>query len=604
MTPTGTIYLCSGVPLTNTYDNTIDFSNSTEQFNYFYSKVVKTVENSQYIRKGDTITVKFPLDEIKGVNYLFYKSTSSSKTFYCFVNKKVYNDTSSTVLHVEIDVMETYMFDYKINPSYVAREHTDRWDSNLEPIFSTTDEGLDYGSDYITEKAYKVDKGQLMWFLVTLKNGELLKSVYQDGADTPVYNTELSTYVQVLIPLSFESYKIGTSKTFFVKNSGNAEHVFTIGGFDDFMYFMSNSAIGNYIQEITYVPYLPCTYTYDGMNLQLDGRVWCTPIKYVEADGKSVTMMKVTYKGKGETLVSFPHLWGVARAKKAQWDKVKESPLTHRYDKRFESKLLCYPYRYNLLTNWKDTPILLKNEYLPEDVKIKMTKTFSFNAPTRYWVYNYKSEELGRSNSIVETSSLDFPISTDAYYEYMLQNKNSLQAMKTNIQIDIASGGINGMIGGAGGGVLGALVGGITGTANAGVSGAQKLLTENAKQADIRNLPTSFVNGYDSSHSIYDDNIYLTLFRYRITEDAQDRIAWFWHLYGYKSCRVKVPDIRSRNRFNYIQTIGASITGNIDQEDITKIQSIFDRGITFWHWSKTNFNPLNYTYGNYETRLL
>lgn len=602
MLPNGTVWLCSNVPLTNTYDNTIDFSNATEQYNYFFSKVVKTIEEKvQYIRKGSSLEVDFKLDDIKGVNYLFYKSTKDSKIHYCFVTKKTYINENATRLDVELDVMETYQFDYKINPSYVSREHVDRWDNNLDPIFSITDEGLDYGEDYITEKAYKVDKGQLMWFLVTLKAGDPIKR-YAEAGNNPANVAGLQPYIEVLVPLNFENHKIGASSSYSVKDSALGES-FMINDFTDFVYRLSNTALGNYIMEISYVPYLPCTYTLEGTTLQLDGRVWQTLIQFDDGTTK-VNMLGVTYKGKAETLVSFPHLWGVARAKKTQWDEVKKNPLNHRYDKRFESKLLCYPYRYNLLTNWRDTPVLFKNEFLPEDVKIKMSKVFGYNAPCRYWVHNYKDEELGRSNSLVETASLDFPIPTDQYQEYLLQNKNTLKAMVTNIQIDVASGGINGAINGASGGGIGALIGGLTGAGNAATSGAQKLLSEQAKQKDLRNLPTSYVNSYDSSHSVYDDNLYLTFYRYRISEDAQDRIAYYWHMYGYKSGRVKTPDIRSRNRFNYIQTIGANITGNFDQEDITKIQSIFDRGITFWHYSKTNFRPLNYAYGNYETRLL
>lgn len=57
----------------------------------------------------------------------------------------------------------------------------------------------------------------------------------------------------------------------------------------------------------------------------------------------------------------------------------------------------------------------------------------------------------------------------------------------------------------------------------------------------------------------------------------------YFTMYGYKTNRVKVPNINSRSNWNYVKTIGCNITGNIPQEDMQQIKDIYDSGVTLWH---------------------
>lgn len=57
----------------------------------------------------------------------------------------------------------------------------------------------------------------------------------------------------------------------------------------------------------------------------------------------------------------------------------------------------------------------------------------------------------------------------------------------------------------------------------------------------------------------------------------------FFSMYGYKTNRVKVPNIEGRSNWNYVKTIDINITGEIPQDDMQKIKDIFNDGITFWH---------------------
>ena len=72
-------------------------------------------------------------------------------------------------------------------------------------------------------------------------------------------------------------------------------------------------------------------------------------------------------------------------------------------------------------------------------------------------------------------------------------------------------------------------------------------------------------------------------------------IDGFFNLFGYKVNRLKVPQFTSRTNWNYVKTIDSNMEGDIPQEDLQKIRSIFDNGVTFWHNPAT---MLDYTQNN------
>ena len=56
----------------------------------------------------------------------------------------------------------------------------------------------------------------------------------------------------------------------------------------------------------------------------------------------------------------------------------------------------------------------------------------------------------------------------------------------------------------------------------------------------------------------------------------------YWNVYGYPVHRVKLPNISNRPHWNYIKTIGVNIVGNVPTDDLAKIKSCYNNGITFW----------------------
>ena len=67
-----------------------------------------------------------------------------------------------------------------------------------------------------------------------------------------------------------------------------------------------------------------------------------------------------------------------------------------------------------------------------------------------------------------------------------------------------------------------------------------------------------------------------------IRPEFAEIIDEYWNVYGYPCHRVKKPNISSRRHWNYVKTIGVNITGSIPANDMVKIKSVYDNGVTFW----------------------
>lgn len=142
------INLCSVPELSNDYQNVIDFNSLSAQLSYFNNKRVLTPFEANIINDGtrETITIQKTLTDLRQVDYLFFIGTDN-KTYYYFINKKISKLSSATILEIELDVFQTYMFDYTLLDSYVDRCHVNRWNGAI-PTKELTDEGLPIG-EYI-----------------------------------------------------------------------------------------------------------------------------------------------------------------------------------------------------------------------------------------------------------------------------------------------------------------------------------------------------------------------------------------------------------------------------------------------------------------------
>lgn len=138
------------VPLENDYQHTLYFENAAAQQQYFQSRIVKSYTDFSYQRKDKIIRIPEQYDSIYNVNYVMYQNAAySNKWFYAFVTDLEYINDGRTDLHIETDVIQTWLFDYQIKESFVEREHTD----NDTIGNNIVDEGLELG-EYVANGKY------------------------------------------------------------------------------------------------------------------------------------------------------------------------------------------------------------------------------------------------------------------------------------------------------------------------------------------------------------------------------------------------------------------------------------------------------------------
>ena len=134
--PETNVKILKNVPLDNPYDHTLWFNNATEQASYFADNLTKfhlTNYTYQRVNKG-AIRVEINANKLYDCNYLMFQNTAfGNKWFFAFIKSVEYVNNVCSEITFEIDVMQTWLFDYHMDRCFVEREHVsdDRIGVNL-----------------------------------------------------------------------------------------------------------------------------------------------------------------------------------------------------------------------------------------------------------------------------------------------------------------------------------------------------------------------------------------------------------------------------------------------------------------------------------------
>jgi hypothetical protein len=554
--PTGTLYLIGGVPLDITYQHTIDFASAQEQLDYFLGCAVQTLNEYTYIRKDSSIKVKLNVEQLYNINYILYRNQSTSKWIYAFITDKNYINDNNTELVIVTDVFQTYMFDYTWHESFIEREHQNRWASVGNPIFNLVDENLTLGDEYLKENETVVAESEKYFLVVT---SECID-------DNPITATMIQGY-----PTPFFYYIVPWD------SAGTSPPLMDV---QTLCRWLSTNPK---ILSVSWIPFLPFSLTASGITKV--GYTW------TDAGGGTIDIYRIS-----DDMIAtgvFPQ----------QVDKYANMGLpsgfgtgvTRHY--KYESKLLCYPYVYHMLTDLMSKPLILKNEYLTgNSIAVGYTQSLGFEMKTKFYITSgYLGENNGKLHSMINNTVNDLPLKTNEYYNYML-TKKAQATTGMALSLTQAVGGV--ALAGVSGG-LGMAVGGGAVLQSVGV-----ISSELAKRKDLQNTPESVRHmGNNLAFDLSDNNTSLKFMRYGIAPSIKKILGDFFGKYGYKCMEVKTPNLRSRYYYNYIKTVGCNIKGDFDNNDLATLKSIFDNGITIWH-NHSGVTPLSYSYDNVETSLL
>ena len=124
----------------------------------------------------------------------------------------------------------------------------------------------------------------------------------------------------------------------------------------------------------------------------------------------------------------------------------------------------------------------------------------------------------------------------------------------------------------------------ITGAAiSGGVSAQNSIFSTIGQIKDAKNVPDQVYGQVGTSAlRLINNKLGYTFYDMGTDGETIQSIDTYFTMFGYAVHRLKKPNRNSRPHWNYVKTIGATVTGSVPADDMRKICNIYDNGITTW----------------------
>ena len=520
------VYLLD-VPFEKDYKHTLYFANATAQYNYFYSRAVKKYTDFSYQRKDKFIRVPDDYDTIKNCNYVMYQNSEvSNKWYYAFIDKIEYSNTDKSDIYISTDVIQTYLFDYTIKPSFIEREHV-----NDDTI----------GKHTVPEE---------------LETGEYIDQPLSSG-DSISWEACLGTEFYVVLAVTQNDLGLGltsvSGKTYNGTYSGLTYITFpNFVDCDGYINAVQSTVTDNIIYACFMVP-----------QELLDNVTWITPQGY-SFQFAYVEFNTVPSEIKGNIPVTDTYV------------------LDKNYSPR-NKKLLTFPYRYIAMSNNAGQTHEYKYEYFKKvnnECRFYTRGVIGVGCSIKLFPSNYLEADDRSYTFHNYMESLDCaklptcPWINDPYVNWLTQNS-------VNMTINTVKN-VGAIVGGT---ALAILSGGTTALAGGAVAlgGVSGIFDQVKTKYEHSLVPDTAQGGANQGDLIFSEQGYFfTPYKKSIKKEYAQIIDNYFDMFGYKVNTVKVPNTNHRANWWYTKTIDVNITGSIPNEDLEAIKTCYNNGITFW----------------------
>lgn len=472
--PNTNIKLLKNVPLDTTYNHTIYFESSSQQLAYFSSLVKHNLTNNTYQRVNKGVArIGVSADKCYDCNYLMFQNTSYGvKWFYAFITSVEYINNEVAEIHFEIDVMQTWMFNYELCQCFIDRQHslTDNIGDNTVP------ESTPLGEYVANEINYHFYPEIRVWVQYTKSNKESISG----GLYGNIYSG-----LETLMVVDFDTESINNVINGLIADGNDIVNIYMCPeSFKDGYYekFESGIEVGE----------------------KIDG---------------------YTPKNK---------------------------------------KLFTYPYNFcNVSSSSGDScDYLFEYGYKPTFA----IYTSSVNTPNAILTNNgYRGIGVNEIDTVGLNS---FPLCSWSENGYLQYFATQAQADATKSLLALGSTAVGSVA---------------TGNPIPFVGG---VITAGAKLADIANIkrqPQKIQGNTNTSNLYLNNEIFgFIVMRKSVRREYAEIIDNYFNAYGYATKRTGIPNINSRPHWNFTKTDGCVIKGSVPSDDMKKICSIYDNGITFW----------------------
>lgn len=130
-TPISNLILCRDTGLTAGYKDCLTFQSEDARYQWFLNHRQYQLANLTPIR-NNVVRVPYAADDLVRCDYLLYQNPNlNNKWFYCFITKIEWINVHMSEITFDIDVITTYQFDARYNPSFIERMHVRIADDTL-----------------------------------------------------------------------------------------------------------------------------------------------------------------------------------------------------------------------------------------------------------------------------------------------------------------------------------------------------------------------------------------------------------------------------------------------------------------------------------------
>ena len=571
--PNSDVVLCRGVPIESDYRHTLYFDSVTAQNNYFFSKAFKQFHNVSYQReRRNVITLEIPATQVYACNYLMFKNTSyGEKWFFAFVNSVEYVNDNVTDIYYELDMMQTWMFEYTLSQCMVEREHsvTDKIFENTKP------ENIGYGELMCGVSQNLLSSHGLLGeyaCVITSKpysSGDVPIKLYSQFC--PVYGyigrpEDMNVIVQEFVRTGWQDAVLSVTVGNKLMAQGADETHFDMPKQvpkENFKFICYGVTSGIHEGEEQFKDQLPNGYK--PRNKKLFGY----PYNQLWVSNNQGTVNEYRYEDFKLDKDGFFHM------------EVAASGIS-------SPECVLYPLDYRGVAKYYDHALVLTGyptvPWIGDTYKayMAMNRNQIENAiftQGANGLMNTVSAFLGGAMTVNNAADMLQAAKADASNAGQTVSKTTKTGLRQQ-----AMGGIFSAIGTAGTSVVDFMT---------------SVWQVEAKLKDVSNIPPN-VGGLSGAGSVTNA---LSRFDYStyymcVKPEYAEIVDKFFDMFGYNTCTVKVPNTHSRPHWNYVKTIGCEIQGFLPQEAANIIKAVYDHGVTFW---KNGDEVGNYTLDNSPT---
>ena len=498
---------------------------------------------------------------LKGNYMAFQNPNYSNKWFFAFIDRVEYNSETSTMIYFTIDVFSTWFDYWSKTPCMVMREHT-----NDDTVGANTiDEGLAVPDVMANSEVLTTFIDQNLYICIAtnwdIREGYQVETVTIDGVATQVNAIKEDSGVGYNGASMYNKGVYGQMLCLFNFSDDGLRYL------EDFINITNRQGHINDIHNMFIIPACIFTHATDIENNTF----------YFFKNGTLTqqNMIKTSY--------------GIVMYSSSNRDQTffqnveMTRPLTLNNFVPKNNKVLCYPFNYLMVSNQVGEQNIYKIEdfapvegFANNKIIFQVQMALSVGMSCRIVPINYKNVNFNYDECL---SLAKFPTcswSGDAYTNWLTkEGVNGNKVVTTAAALGLA-----------------ALTGNIVGAA---ISTAGQFISAYGQFKKAQLLPeiTGGQNTADVNFSHGNNNFIIRQFHAK--NEFLQQVDDYFSKFGYKTLKIKSPNITGRTNWNYVQIGNDEIIGlsnyhnsiSVPTSDMEKINQIFRTGVTCWH-SHTN----------------